>query len=294
METRNIILNSHNEEIIQYTIPQWQHSFEFTTIDQTILGYIPLHWHEELQFVIVKNGKIELRILGKSFFISEGSGFFINSGIIHEIYSRQANSTFICWNIGISGVDEYLQTHFINPLTEEQMTPYLLLNSSNDVHNRIIKIISDSFSKFDEAKPSFELMITSNYLRCLYELINNIDFSNSVKIQVYDQRIKQILYYIHSHYESKITLDDLSKLIHLSKAETNRLFKKHTGKSPFTYILEYRLERSVELLVKTKSSITEIALETGFSSVSYYIKKFKLKYRTTPFRYREGHSNKST
>lgn len=294
METKNIILNSHNEEIIQYTIPHWPHSFEYTIIDQTILGYIPLHWHEELQFVIVTNGKIELKILGKSFFISAGSGFFINSGIIHELYSKEEHSTFICWNTGTSGFDEHLQAKFINPLTEEQTLPYLLLHPSNEAHNRMIKIISNSFSNFDEAKPGFELIIASNYLRCLYELINSIDFSNSVKVQVYDQRVKQLLYYIHSHYESKITLNDLSNSIHLSKAETNRLFKKHTGNSPFTYILEYRLERSVELLVKTKSSITEIALETGFSNVSYYIKKFKLKYQTTPFRYREVNCNNLT
>lgn len=166
--------------------------------------------------------------------------------------------------------------------------PYLELHPHHSVHSQILNLISDSFIKFEEARPGFELLVSSNYLRCLYDIVNSLDPFNSIKVQVYDQRIKQLLHYIHSHYKSKIILDDLSNLIYLSNAETNRLFKKYMASSPFTYILDYRLERSIELLVRTKSSITEIALETGFSNVSYYIKKFKLKYKTTPLKYRES------
>lgn len=291
MKTKNIVLNSHNEEIIQYTIPHWLHSFEHTILDDTILKYIPLHWHEELQFILVTHGTIEIRLLGKSFLVSKGSGFFINSGLIHEIHPIDKGSIFICWNTGTSGFDEHLQEKIIRALIEEQTIPYLRLDPHNTAYNQILKLISDSFTKFEEAKSGFELLISSNYLRCLYELVNSMDSFNSVKVQVYDQRIKQLLHYIHSHYKSKITLDDLSRLIYLSTAETNRLFKKYMRSSPFAYILDYRLERSVELLVRTQSSITEIALETGFSNVSYYIKKFKLKYNTTPLKYRESNRN---
>ena len=291
MKAKNINLNSHNEEVIQYTIPHWLHSFEYTILDNTIFKYIPLHWHEELQFVLVTNGTIEIKLLGKSFLVSKGSGFFINSGLIHEIHPKEKKSVFICWNTGISGFDDHLQKKFLNSLVEEQTIPYLLLRPHNTAHNEILKLISDSFTKFEEANPGFELLVSSNYLQCLYELVSSLDSFNSIKVQVYDQRIKQLLYYIHSNYKSKITLNELSNLIYLSNAETNRLFKKYMPISPFAYILNYRLERSIELLLRTKSSITEIALETGFSNVSYYIKKFKLKYKTTPLKYRELNRN---
>jgi len=293
MKTKNIVLNSHNEEIIQYTIPHWLHSFEHTILDDTILKYIPLHWHEELQFILVTHGTIEVKLLGKTFLVSKGSGFFINSGLIHEIHPIEKDSIFICWNAGISGFDDHLQKKFIRSLVEEQTMPHLQLHTNNAVHNQILKLISDSFIIFEEAKPGFELLVSSNYLQCLYELVNSMDSFNSVKVKVHDQRIKQILHYIHSHYKSKITLGDLANSIYLSNAETNRLFKKYMRSSPFTYILDYRLERSVELLVRTRSSITEIALETGFSNVSYYIKNFKLKYNITPLKYRELNRNLS-
>ncbi|WP_369412890.1 helix-turn-helix transcriptional regulator [Oceanobacillus alkalisoli] len=75
-------------------------------------------------------------------------------------------------------------------------------------------------------------------------------------------------------------------MTHLSKAETIRVFKRHVGRTPFNYILDYRLERSINLLIGTRSTITEIALECGFSNVSYFIEKFKEAFHMTPRKYR--------
>lgn len=81
MKKRDIILNSMNEEIIPYTEPDWLHSIECTNISKTLLGYIPLHWHEELQFVAVIKGTVELHILGEKINLKEGSGFLSILGL---------------------------------------------------------------------------------------------------------------------------------------------------------------------------------------------------------------------
>lgn len=288
MKTRDIILNSLNEELIPYTEPDWLHSIECTNISKTLLGYIPLHWHEELQFVAVVKGTVELHILGEKMSLAEGSGFFINSGIIHEIHAKTLNATFICWNIGITLFDKHIQTKYILPLIQEGSTPYVILNPSNEGHNRIIQAIMSSYDCYIKKEKSFELIITIQYLICIKELLHEVVLDSTNNNPIYDQRVKNILEYIHTHYRTQIKLETLADIAYLSKSETNRLFKKHVGRTPFTYILDYRLERSIDLLIGTRSTITEIAIECGFSSVSYFIDKFKKAFHHTPKKYRDA------
>ncbi|MCJ1777646.1 helix-turn-helix transcriptional regulator [Mammaliicoccus sciuri] len=69
----------------------------------------------------------------------------------------------------------------------------------------------------------------------------------------------------------------------MSISETVRLFSKYVHQTPFQYILNYRLEKSVSMLNKyTDKSITDISYVCGFSTTSYFIQKFKERYGQTP------------
>ncbi len=92
---------------------------------------------------------------------------------------------------------------------------------------------------------------------------------------VQHERAKVMLDFIHAHYHEKIALKDLASHVYLSRAECSRFFKKIVGMTPFSYLLQYRLRKSIELLQDDEQSITAIATNTGFSTVSYYIEKFK-------------------
>ncbi|MDT3973920.1 AraC family transcriptional regulator, partial [Staphylococcus saprophyticus] len=105
-----------------------------------------------------------------------------------------------------------------------------------------------------------------------------------------DYRVKQMMSYIHKHFQDKITLGPLSQNIYLSEAEAIRLFKKYVKQTPFEYLLRYRLEQSKSILDKDSlSTITEIAMACGFSTTSYFIKVFKARYGMTPKQYQKYH-----
>lgn len=288
METKDIVVNSLNQEFIPYHHPEWQHSMLYTVICQTNLKYIPLHWHPDLQFIVVEKGKISLVIGGNNEVISKGEGAFINSGIIHEIHPKTHDATFICWNIGIEMFDAYIQHHYIQPLIKEKNLPFILLTPKIRNHEVILQSIFTAFFNFRGQAQGFELIVTSQYLICLKHIIKIMPAQSESNRLVYDPRVKKILKFIHENYHQQITLETLANISFLSQSETIRLFKKHVGKTPFNYILTYRLEYSIEFLMNTESTISEIAHQCGFSSVSYYIKKFKENYHTTPKNYRNN------
>jgi AraC-like DNA-binding protein len=77
-------------------------------------------------------------------------------------------------------------------------------------------------------------------------------------------------------------VDDFSKPVGCSKSQLYRKIISLTGKSPNSFIREYRLNEALTLLNKNTGNVSEIAYETGFSSPSYFSKCFQKRYGYLP------------
>jgi AraC-like DNA-binding protein len=84
---------------------------------------------------------------------------------------------------------------------------------------------------------------------------------------------------------TELKVDDFSKQLGFSKSQLYRKMISVTGKSPNTFLKEYRLNEAVKLLNKQTGNISEIAFETGFSSLSYFSKCFQNRYGRLPSEY---------
>ncbi|HTL52526.1 MAG TPA: AraC family transcriptional regulator [Planctomycetota bacterium] len=82
------------------------------------------------------------------------------------------------------------------------------------------------------------------------------------------------------------SLDDLVRRSGYSKFHFCREFKAQTGRSPWKYVLERKIERAQELLLGTPLSIKEIAASLGFNNADYFAKQFQRHTGVTPKLYR--------
>ena len=89
-----------------------------------------------------------------------------------------------------------------------------------------------------------------------------------------------------------LKVDDFSKPVGYSKSQLYRKITALTGKSPNSFIKEYRLNEALILLNKNNSNISEIAFETGFSSPSYFSKCFQKTYGHSPSAYLSAKSER--
>jgi AraC-like DNA-binding protein len=80
-------------------------------------------------------------------------------------------------------------------------------------------------------------------------------------------------------------LSVLAKQLGYSKAQLYRKIKDLTGKSPNTFLREYRLHKALKLLHEHFGNITEVAYETGFNSPAYFSKCFLETYGILPSKY---------
>ncbi len=88
-------------------------------------------------------------------------------------------------------------------------------------------------------------------------------------------------------YHTGITLADLCRHFGRSKSYISHMFKKESGMSLRKYCNNLKLEDAKKLLVDTTLSVTEIALDTGFNDVSYFISLFREKFSVSPLQYRK-------
>ncbi len=98
--------------------------------------------------------------------------------------------------------------------------------------------------------------------------------------------MKDMVEWIHLHFADPIQLEDIARVGQLSRSETCRYFKQMLKTSPMQYVIEYRIQKSVELLQLQERSITEIAYEVGFNSTSYFINQFRKTMQITPLKFR--------
>ncbi|MDP4150434.1 MAG: AraC family transcriptional regulator [Bacteroidota bacterium] len=100
--------------------------------------------------------------------------------------------------------------------------------------------------------------------------------------------IREVESYIAESYCSDtFTVDSILKKTYTSYHKLNFLFKSIHGMTISEYIRNKRIERSKEMIADNVKSISQIAYEIGYSSISNYILAFKKIYQITPGKYKK-------
>ena len=181
----------------------------------------------------------------------------------------------------------------------------LLKEFRNDVNNKIVlKIGLAAGVPVTEKKLIFEdtiklaermcmivkgEIIVSSEVKELYNSENSNPLSEEgiFSLTQTDEKFLTLLMdYTESIWSNtNVKVDDFSKPMGCSKSQLYRKMILLTGKSPNTFIKEYRLNEALTLLNKNTGNISEIAFETGFSSPSYFSKCFQKRYGHFPSDY---------
>ena len=99
--------------------------------------------------------------------------------------------------------------------------------------------------------------------------------------------IHKIYDYIRTNIDKKITLEEISKQVFLSKNYISSIFKEYTGQSLTSYVNMVRINKSKKLLLEEDCSLAQIAGLCGFDDQSYFTNVFKNIVGVSPNKYRK-------
>lgn len=146
-------------------------------------GFGIMHWHEDLQFIYVWNGKIGLRTLENFVEIMEGKGVFINKNVIHLIEADE-NSRYTSFIFP----EYFLEFYFGSPvksmvkgIVEMESLPFYLFDRGKEWHNNVLKSLR-ILAEYEKNKTDFYYYEVLVQLVTMWlEIRKNISFSPKKK-----------------------------------------------------------------------------------------------------------------
>lgn len=257
------------------------------------------HWHPELEFTIVTDGQISYQINQQTFEATKGQVLFCNANALHTGHMIDGQDCqYLSITLDAKMIYGFhsstLREKYVDPITQNFTLSGLFFDMSQPWHLTILQHLKKIVSLYEKQSSMYELEITVELHKLWETLFLHCQdtLATSTVEQTSYQRVLSIMHYIELHYMEKVTLQSISDLLHLSECECSRLFKRYMNTTLFSFLQKYRIERSVELLSRTDLSITEIAIQSGFSDSNYFTKTFVKHMCCTPRDYRK-HANQS-
>ena len=278
---------------------------------------VPLHWHPEIEFYIVCDCPLLVRLGQAVVTVNAGDGIFINANVFHSFEQQESgksahpNVVFSHELLAPYGSIIY-QKYFADILCDEEI-PYILLKKECGWQNEILELLDKVFSllqRYSQASDFYGefpqlpfqyaniqslcyemdvVMLLSAVWKKIYENLPKVQrFPIEKNNQLLQVRIQKMTAFIREHHSRTISLKEIADAADISKSEASRCFQSYMHTSPVRYLTEYRLETARKRLQQSNAAITAIADECGFESSSYFCKIFKREMGMTPLQYRNG------
>lgn len=251
-------------------------------------GFQVMHWHEDLQFIYVLSGAIEVKTLDNSFPIAAGEGVFINKNVVHFVKraGKCHYNSFIFPARFLEFSFDSPAKAFVDSVTETEQFQVFPFTNRTDWGEKALSILQQ-LTELEKNKTEFYIYEVLVLLVSLWLTIRkNITLPPKQQENIMNIRMQKFLRYIEQYYPEDVTLEDLAASANVSKTECLRCFKVSLQTTPYKYLVEYRLSKAALLLKKTDEPIGNIAGSVGFHQLSYFGKCFKEKTGYSPREYR--------
>lgn len=291
MQYMNSEPSNHNalaaarQELIQYSADSIRIWFN----DQPV-NYNP-HWHSALEIIVPMENWYDVIISEESFHIVPGDILIISPGELHTLIAPETGKRFIfLFDLslfakirGFAGI----QTILSRPL---HLTRTTHPNIYDDIYQLLMQIKKEYFRKNEFAELTMYSLLLDMFVRLgtnHLAAVNPFPNMRVYKQKEYMDKFNTVIEYIDSHYMEELNIDDIAASVGFSKYHFSRLFKQYSNYTFCAYITRRRIKVAEEFLTQPDLSITEVALRSGFPSISTFNRVFKQIKGCTPSEYRE-------
>ena len=242
------------------------------------------HYHDEFELLMLTEGEAAVKAGDEVAELKKGDAVFICGGKLHSLIKQTEFCGFFAIVFSpqiVASESDGIYSRFIMPAVDGRIELPLKPDE------KILYLIEEARNKYRESDPLSRLYIKSNILRIMAMLLEN---KTACEEKVPGNRmktVKEAIEIIRKNYRYKLTLDDISEKLHISREHLCRIFRQSTGMPVMEYVMRLRVMSGAEKLLSEENSISDIAFECGFDSVSYFDKIFSRYMHCTPGEYRK-------
>lgn len=248
------------------------------------------HWHNAMEIMVPIENWYESTINGVLYHIEPGNILIVPPGEIHSITAPPSGQRFVFLMdmTIVNNIPGY------TAIQSSLSAPICLNHEENaQIYDQIYQILVQMRNVYFNNEEYADMKLQGLLIHLLLKLMESRNVSEDAfpnvrlyKQQEYVQKFNQVLAYIDEHYTEDIMLEDIADQAGFSKFHFSRLFKQYTDFTFCDYLNFRRIKEAEKFLGMLDYSITEVALMTGFSSISTFNRLFKKQHNCTPSEYR--------
>lgn len=262
------------------------------------IKFIRQHSHKSYELHYICNGQGVVIVEGKEYKLKPGLFYITGPDIKHEQRGDEFNlmsEYCICFEI------MNCKSNFIeNELNQDVITIANVIKNTmfwigEDEHNSIElfnKLFYEITNQFIGYYMNIKSYVEEIIINAVRYYTKNLASSNPIPVKSIDDRRIVILEEYLYNFTGKLSLNEIAGKLALSTRQTDRIFKKYYNISFIDKVMQLRMELASNLLCTTSLTITEIAVQTGFSSIYDFCKYFKKYYGISARKYREINKSK--
>ncbi len=287
------MININEYQAIHESTSHFDYTIPYNTYPCTIpldFDSVPLHWHEDAEFIYIKKGIGTIVIDAKEHQVSAGDIAFILPGRVHGIYQHKDDSMeyeniLFDTKMFSSATDDFYDTFLLPFFQNDVDIPHIFRHGVTG-YESIRRYLDSNDNISTHREGAWGLAIKGNMFLLLFNLVTlyeeKLDITGNKRID----KLKPVIKYVELHYSEQMTVAEMASLAGFSESHFMRFFKETFGVSFVTYLNDYRLSMAARLLLSTEESILEISQQVGFENLSHFNRCFKRKYNKTPSQYR--------
>lgn len=249
------------------------------------------HYHDTYEIYLVLDGEKNLFLDDKKYLLKKGSLFVVEPFVLHMTTSTD-RVYFKRYIMNVS-------SDVLSPMLTKSELEYLLKKLPTcvlDLNEDIFRLALNYFEEIHRYK-NIKNSLSNKLMRMT--IAHFVDFvSREEKKQAAitlknptkksEAPVMKALLYINMNYTKNISLDFISEYTNMSKSNFCLAFKKAVGDTFVNYLNTLRISQAHKLLLTTSFNLTEIATQTGFSSVDYLTRTFKKIHGISPSQMRKN------
>ena len=246
------------------------------------------------------SGAMTLTTSNQTCSFHKGEGFFINANVLCTMNAREEGQTAVIDShlfhpVFLGGhFKSIFFTRYLEPVLQNRYLELLEFREAGPRQKKLLELLRRAalLQKHENTEFQTRNVFSDIWLLLLEELREAKPLLDSSK-SVNRDRIQTMLAFIQQNYREKLSLEDIARSACVSKSECLRCFRTSIQRTPFEYLLDYRLECAERLLRTTDTPVLDIALKCGFSNGAYFGKMFKEARGIPPGLYRKVHQKKN-
>ncbi|MCD8014852.1 MAG: AraC family transcriptional regulator [Lachnospiraceae bacterium] len=249
----------------------------------------PTHWHNTFEIIMPVIGTYRVVCGDRDYHLREGDILIICPCMLHELFAPPTGERII-FQPGISQLNIKELNLLVAPLR-----PAFLITSEKypEIHPGLQQLMMEIKEEYFSTNAYSTISVTSKFLEFLVRVGraqtspgSSTNAAGNAHRREYVEKFIYITDYIDNNFAENLSLEKVASLAGFSKYHFTRLFKQYTNTSFYKYLNARRIDHAKTMLMDPQLSVTEVALQSGFSSLSAFLRMFKQMTQCTPTEFR--------